>query len=83
MFYLYLSEIMPIFAASKGEFAERMTTFMAFRGRFEPQPYEPSLFGADGFVLYGNLRDRDAILHQILIGSLEANSQFDVLMLHD
>ena len=45
---------------------------MAFPGRFEPQPYEPSLFGAGGFVLYGNLRNRDAILHQILIGPLEA-----------
>ena len=28
---------MLIFAASKGEFAERMTTFMACKGRFEPQ----------------------------------------------
>jgi hypothetical protein len=28
---------MSIFAASKGEFAERMTTFMACKGRFEPQ----------------------------------------------
>ena len=27
---------MLIFAASKGEFAERMTTFMACKGRFEP-----------------------------------------------
>jgi len=27
--YLQKSEIMHIFAASKGEFAERMTTFMA------------------------------------------------------
>jgi len=26
---LQISEIMPIFAVSKGEFAERMTTFMA------------------------------------------------------
>jgi hypothetical protein len=41
---------MSIFATSKGEFAERMTTFMAIQGRFEPQPYEPSLFRADGFV---------------------------------
>ena len=28
---------MLIFASSKGEFAERMTTFMACKGRFEPQ----------------------------------------------
>ena len=34
---------MSIFATSKGEFAERMTTFVACKGRFEPQPYEPSL----------------------------------------
>ena len=34
---LECSEIMLIFAASKGEFAERMTTFMACKGRFEPQ----------------------------------------------
>ena len=27
----------------KGEFAERMTTFMACKGRFDPHPYEPSL----------------------------------------
>ena len=54
---LEVSKIFPTFATSKGEFAERMTTFMAFRGRFEPQSYEPSLFGADGFVLHGNLRN--------------------------
>ena len=34
---LEYSKILRIFAASKGEFAERMTTFMACKGRFEPQ----------------------------------------------
>ena len=36
-------------------------------GRFEPQPYEPSLFGVDGFVLYRYLRNRDAISYSICI----------------
>jgi hypothetical protein len=34
---LQIKEIVLIFASSKGEFAERMTTFMAFKGRSEPQ----------------------------------------------
>jgi len=34
---LQIKEIVLIFASSKGEFAERMTTFMACKGRFEPQ----------------------------------------------
>ena len=35
--YLEWNRNMLIFAASKGEFAERMTTFMTCKGRFEPQ----------------------------------------------
>ena len=52
-------------------------------GRFEPQIYEPSLFGGDGFVLWEYLGNRDTILYQVLIGTLKADSQFDILILHD
>ena len=60
----------PIFAASKGEFAERMTTFMASKGRFEPQTYEPSLTRGVALFLLRLLGDGDTILNQVLIGTL-------------
>ena len=80
---MQVQENMLIFAASIGEFAERMTTFMACKGRFEPQPYEPSLSRVVALFLFRLLGDGDAILHQVLVRTLQAYGQFHFSMLHD
>ena len=66
-----------------GEFAERMTTFMAFKVVSSPTSTSHHSFLSRWLCLYRQLRNRDAILHQILIGALETNGQLDVLILHN
>ena len=81
---LQISEIMPIFTVSKGEFAERMTTFMALWVVSSPKYNEPSLFSG-GFVVYVQLLllgNCDAVLYQVLIGALQSHSQFDFQLRH-
>ncbi len=80
---LELTRKVPIFGTSIRGIRRKDDNLYGSLSRFEPQLYEPSLFGVDGFVLYWFLRNCYAILYQVLVGTLEPNCQFDILVLHN